>query len=63
MMQVQDVLGLGSEARMNEPGRASGSWRWQLAEGQLKPTVARRLREATEATGRVRGGSGSRRVG
>ena len=30
MIQAQDVLGLGSEARMNVPGRATGSWRWQM---------------------------------
>ena len=30
MVQAQDVLGLGSEARMNQPGRAVGAWRWRL---------------------------------
>ena len=30
MLQVQDVLGLGSEARMNAPGVAGGQWRWRL---------------------------------
>ena len=30
MIQAQDVLGLGSEARMNAPGSAGGSWRWQM---------------------------------
>ena len=53
MMQAQDVLGLGSDARMNDPARAGGSWRWQLGEGALTPALARRLREATEATGRL----------
>jgi 4-alpha-glucanotransferase len=52
MMQVQDVLGLGSDARMNDPGRASGSWRWQLRPKALTPALARRLREATVAAGR-----------
>jgi 4-alpha-glucanotransferase len=53
MMQAQDVLGLGSEARMNAPGRAANSWRWQMEAGSLKPAMARRLREATEAAGRL----------
>jgi 4-alpha-glucanotransferase len=53
MMQVQDILGLGSEARMNNPSRAGGSWRWRMAPGALTPALARRLREATEETGRV----------
>jgi 4-alpha-glucanotransferase len=53
MMQAQDVLGLGSEARMNEPGRAAGAWRWRMEDGALTPALARRLREATEAAGRL----------
>ena len=53
MVQAQDVLGLGSEARMNAPGRAANSWRWQMEARALKPAMARRLREATEAAGRL----------
>jgi 4-alpha-glucanotransferase len=53
MMQVQDVLGLGSEGRMNAPGRVAGSWRWRMERGALTPALARRLREATEAAGRL----------
>ena len=32
---AQDVLGLGSEARMNRPGEAEGNWAWRLEPGQL----------------------------
>jgi 4-alpha-glucanotransferase len=53
VMQAQDVLGLGSDARMNDPGRPSGNWRWQVQTGALTPKLARRLREATEAAGRL----------
>ncbi len=53
MVQAQDVLGLGSAARMNMPGRASASWRWKLETGALTPALARRLREITEAAGRL----------
>ena len=52
-MQAQDVLGLGSEARMNSPSRASGNWRWQMRPGALTPALAQRLREATEEAGRL----------
>jgi 4-alpha-glucanotransferase len=55
MLQAQDVLGLGSEARMNMPGTAGGQWRWQLRPGQLTEAHARRLRRATRAAGRLGG--------
>jgi 4-alpha-glucanotransferase len=54
VIQAQDLLGLGSDARMNDPSRASGSWRWRMDRGALTPALARRLREATEEAGRVR---------
>jgi len=44
---AQDVLGLGSEARMNRPGTVGGNWSWQLEPGQLTSAEAARLREAT----------------
>jgi 4-alpha-glucanotransferase len=53
MIQAQDVLGLGSEARMNHPGKAGQAWRWQMERGALKPALARRLREVTEETARL----------
>jgi len=53
MVQAQDVLGLGSEARMNRPGTATGSWKWRLADGALTPDLARRLRAVTEEAGRA----------
>jgi 4-alpha-glucanotransferase len=51
MVQMQDVLGLGSEARMNTPGSSAGAWKWRL---DRLPTAAagRRLRAATEDSGR-----------
>jgi len=53
MVQLQDVLGLGSEARMNVPGTAKGSWRWRLEPGQLTAEHAARLRAAAAAAGRL----------
>jgi 4-alpha-glucanotransferase len=52
MVQLQDVLGLGSEARMNVPGTATGSWRWKLEPGALTEELAARLRASTEEAGR-----------
>lgn len=44
---TQDVLGLGSEARMNMPGSAEGNWTWRLRHGQLTPDLASRIRTLT----------------
>ncbi len=54
IIQAQDLLGLGSEARMNDPSKRGGNWRWRLEAGALTPELAARLREATAATGRLR---------
>jgi 4-alpha-glucanotransferase len=45
---LQDVLGLGAEARMNLPATSSGNWRWRFTRDQLTPEIATRLRELTE---------------
>jgi len=52
VVPAQDLLSLGSEARMNTPGREEGNWRWQLEPGQLDGALASRLRELTAATRR-----------
>jgi 4-alpha-glucanotransferase len=50
---MQDLLELGSEARINRPGSEDGNWIWRLEPGlDLAPT-ARRLREITELSGRL----------
>src|SRR5579875_2864123 len=54
IVQAQDLLGLGSKARMNDPSRQRGNWRWQMEAGALTPEIAARLREATTAAGRLR---------
>ncbi|MDQ3739627.1 MAG: 4-alpha-glucanotransferase [Actinomycetota bacterium] len=56
MVQAQDVLSLGGEARMNFPGvEGGGSWTWKLEPGQLTGEHAARLRRASAAAARVRG--------
>jgi len=42
---LQDVLGVGSEGRMNLPGSSSGNWRWRFREGALTPSIAAQLKE------------------
>ena len=51
---LQDVLGLGSEARMNVPGRAWGNWQWRFRWEQLRPEAEERLAGLTRAANRVR---------
>jgi 4-alpha-glucanotransferase len=53
ILPLQDVLGLGSAARMNTPGTGEGNWEWRCREGDLTPGLAARLRAVTEAAGRV----------
>jgi len=53
ILQAQDVLGLGSEARMNSPGTITGNWSWRLRPGQLTNRHAARLRALTEKAGRL----------
>ncbi len=53
MVPAQDVLALGSEARMNRPGELGGNWGWQLEPGQLGSDVAARLRRVAERATRA----------
>ena len=50
---AQDLLGLGSEARMNRPGETRGNWSWQLERGALTPALASRVRRLAEQHGRI----------
>jgi 4-alpha-glucanotransferase len=52
MAPLQDVLDLGSEARMNFPGRGWGNWGWRYSESVLHPGVLDRLGDMTELYGR-----------
>ncbi len=52
IIQVQDILGLGKEARMNRPNTTKGNWEWRLHPGQLTPAMAERIRKMTELYGR-----------
>jgi len=49
---MQDLLGLGNEARMNLPASSSGNWYWQCKEGDFSDEIAERLKNLTEIYGR-----------
>jgi 4-alpha-glucanotransferase len=44
IVPFQDVLGLGTEARMNLPGKVSGNWKWRYRPGALNAGLSARLR-------------------
>ena len=50
---LQDVLGLGAEARMNTPARPDGNWDWRFEQEQLTDEVRARLRDITRIYGRM----------
>ncbi|MGE5276080.1 MAG: 4-alpha-glucanotransferase [Acidobacteriota bacterium] len=54
IVPMQDVLGLGSEARMNTPAEAAGNWRWRAPGWAFRPEDAARLRRMAVLTGRFR---------
>ena len=53
IVPAQDLLGLGSESRMNRPGHAGGNWRWRLAPGAFSPVLEARLLDCTRTYGRT----------
>jgi 4-alpha-glucanotransferase len=52
VIPLQDLLGLGNEARMNLPNSKEGNWRWRYRDGVLTDELAKRLRRLTELYGR-----------
>lgn len=52
IVPLQDVLGLGSEGRMNLPGRLGGNWHWRYGQGQLSDELIGRLARYTQIFGR-----------
>jgi 4-alpha-glucanotransferase len=53
MAPLQDLLRLGSDARMNVPGRAEDQWRWRCTDTALTDACWQRLHELTRASGRM----------
>lgn len=52
IVPAQDIIGLGSEARMNLPATGHDNWKWRLNDGELTEQMAAKLRELTELYGR-----------
>jgi 4-alpha-glucanotransferase len=50
---MQDLMGLGADARMNLPGRAGGNWGWRFTPEMLSDAIAQRLKLQTETYGRA----------
>ncbi|MFH1288487.1 MAG: 4-alpha-glucanotransferase, partial [bacterium] len=50
---MQDILGLGGEARMNVPSTTKGNWQWRLLPKQIAKNVSDRLLKMTETCGRA----------
>lgn len=53
VVQGQDLLGLGSESRMNTPGRAENNWRWRATEYSFTPEMAQEIQRKMELYGRI----------
>jgi 4-alpha-glucanotransferase len=53
IIPAQDLLGLGSEARLNTPGTVDGNWRWRLPAGALTPHLARHFAHLNHMYGRA----------
>jgi 4-alpha-glucanotransferase len=52
IVPLQDVLGLGSEARMNTPSRSTGNWNWRLQPAALTPKLVQRMAALASMTDR-----------
>ena len=53
IVPLQDVLGLGSEARLNTPSTTVGNYHWRYAAGALRPELADKLAALAEVTDRL----------
>ncbi len=58
IVPMQDVLGLGAEARMNRPGIADGNWVWRMRPGAFSDTHQQKLREFATLYDRIPAKSG-----
>jgi 4-alpha-glucanotransferase len=52
IVPMQDLLGLGNDARMNLPATADGNWSWRLRDGEFSGDVAGRLKNLISIYGR-----------
>jgi 4-alpha-glucanotransferase len=52
IIPLQDLLGLGTEARMNLPNSTEGNWSWRFKPGALTDKISHRLKELADIYGR-----------
>ncbi len=52
IIPMQDIIGLGEEARMNRPSTSDGNWEWRLLSEQLTPSLIKRFLQITKIYGR-----------
>jgi 4-alpha-glucanotransferase len=53
VVPMQDLLGLGNEARMNRPGTSSGNWRWRMRPDSIDLQLSARLQQLNSIYGRA----------
>ncbi|NQS74597.1 MAG: 4-alpha-glucanotransferase, partial [Methanoculleus sp.] len=53
IIPMQDILGLGAEARMNYPSTTEGNWEWRMTLAEFEDAPLDRLRRLTELCGRA----------
>jgi 4-alpha-glucanotransferase len=53
VVPLQDVLGLGSETRMNVPSQEAGNWRWRFQADMLRPELGQKLADMAELADRL----------
>jgi 4-alpha-glucanotransferase len=53
IIPLQDLLGLGTEARINTPGTTHGNWLWRLPRGALTAQLARHCAQLNRVFGRA----------
>ena len=53
IIQIQDILGLGSEARINTPSTLGGNWEWRIDSSALTKELAAKLKDLATRTGRT----------
>ena len=54
IVTMQDILGLGSEARMNTPSTLGTNWKWRMKDGELTETLAKKLKRCMQMYGRTK---------
>jgi len=63
IVPLQDLLGLGTDARMNLPNTTSGNWAWRFRRGALTREIGLRLKKLTELYSRVADTNTSEKIG